>query len=423
MPRRSLRQSAGSAHPGASKRPSSPQSTPNRQSKRTRVSARSKATPTKSQYFEQEPDEAPGRDQPEPDDSPAEDESGYEDEDGDAGDTSSGTHSEDAEDDEYSSDERPAPKKRGRPQKPARETQVAAARGKKGKELWRTGVDTGLEPGTKLIIKKPKPRDAGDTPYTDDTIHPNTMLFLKDLSSNNDREWLKMHDPDYRTSLKDFNSFVERLTEKVIEADDTIPELPTKDIVFRIYRDIRFSSDPTPYKTHFAAAWSRTGRKGPYAAYYVHIEPNANFVGGGLWMPAADGLQKLRRDIDRKPHKIKRVLTDAGIRKEFFDGIPNDEKKAVRAFTKKNAESALKVRPQGYEKDHRDIELLRLRSFTIGKKLDDSAVMGAGGLQRIADLISCMVPFITYLNSVVMPDAPSSDEAEGDESAEEGAAA
>lgn len=61
-------------------------------------------------------------------------------------------------------------------------------------------------------------------------------------------------------------------------------------------------------------------------------------------MPAADGLQKLRRDIDRKPHKIKRVLTDAGIRKEFFDGIPNDEKKAVRAFTKKNAESALKVR-------------------------------------------------------------------------------
>ncbi|KKY13567.1 hypothetical protein UCDDS831_g08880 [Diplodia seriata] len=215
MPRRSLRQSAGSAHPAASKRPSSPQSTPTRQSKRPRVSARSKATPTKSQYFEQELDEDPGRDQSEPDHTPAKDESGYEDE--DATGIGSSTGSDDAEDDAYSSDERPASKKRGRPQKPARATKAAAAGGKKGKEMWRTGVDTGLEPGTKLIIKKPKPRDA-------------------------------VHDPDYRTSLKDFNSFVERLTEKVIEADDTIPELPTKDIVFRIYRDIRFSSDPTPYK-------------------------------------------------------------------------------------------------------------------------------------------------------------------------------
>ncbi|GME49914.1 Protein fam92a1 [Neofusicoccum parvum] len=148
--------------------------------------------------------------------------------------------------------------------------------------------------------------------------------------------------------------------------------------------------------------------------------------GGGLWMPAADSLQKLRQDIDRKPHKIKGVLTNARIRKEFFEGIPNDEKKAVRAFAKKNAESALKTRPQGYDKEHRDIELLRLRSFTIGTKLDNSAVVGAGGLQRIADLISCMVPFITYLNSVVMPDAPSSDSDDaggGASSAEEGAAA
>ncbi|OJD35206.1 protein fam92a1 [Diplodia corticola] len=417
MPRRSLRQSAGSAHPAASKRPSSPQSTPTRQSKRTRVSARSKATPTKSQYFEQEPEDVAGPEQSEPDDTLAKDESAYEDE--DVAGIGSSTQSDDSsEGDAYASDECPAPKKRGLPQKPARMTKATAATGRKGKELWRAGVDTGLEPGTKLIIKKPKPREAGDTPYTDDTIHPNTMLFLKDLAGNNDREWLKMHDPDYRTSLKDFNSFVERLTERVIEADDTIPELPTKDIVFRIYRDIRFSSDPTPYKTHFAAAWSRTGRKGPYAAYYVHIEPNANFVGGGLWMPAADSLQRLRREIDLKPHKIKRVLNDVNIRKEFFDGIPNDEKAAVRAFTKKNAESALKVRPQGYEKDHRDIELLRLRSFTIGTKLDDRAVVGAGGLQRIADLIACMVPFITYLNSVVMPDAPSSGDgsgAEGDE--------
>ncbi|EKG18053.1 hypothetical protein MPH_04743 [Macrophomina phaseolina MS6] len=342
MPRRSVRRSAGSAASAASKRPSSPQPAPKRQSKRAKVAGSSKATPAKSQYFEQEQEPASAHDSSGADDAAGKEESGYEDEDA-TGTGSSSDSDAAADDDAYSSDDRSASRKRGRPQKPARVTKTAVA-GKKGKELWRTGVDTGLEPGTKLVIKKPKPREAGATPYTDDTIHPNTLLFLQDLAKNNDREWLKMHDPDYRTSLKDFNSFVEKLTEKVIEADDTIPELPIKDIVFRIYRDIRFSSDPTPYKTHFSAAWSRTGRKGPYAAYYVHLQPNASFVGGGLWMPAADSLQKLRRDIDRKPHKIKSVLTDARLRKEFFDGVPNDEKKAVEAFTKQNAESALKTR-------------------------------------------------------------------------------
>jgi uncharacterized protein (DUF2461 family) len=106
-----------------------------------------------------------------------------------------------------------------------------------------------------------------------------------------------VHDVDYRASLKDFSSFLECLTQKIIEVDDTIPELPVKDIVrctyefiivtlsdheqvFRIHRDVRFSKDQTPYKTAFSAAWSRTGRKGPYAAYYVQIKPNGGSVVG-----------------------------------------------------------------------------------------------------------------------------------------------
>lgn len=193
MPRRSLRQSAGSADPGASKRPSSPQATPNRQSKRTRVAASSKATPTKSQYFEKEQEPASAHDSSDPDNVAGNEESGYEDEDA-TGTGSSSDSDEAADDDAYSSDDHPAPKKRGRPQKSARVTKAAAA-ATKGKELWRTGADIGLEPGTKLVIKKPKPREAGDTPYEDDTIHPNTLLFLKDLANNNDREWLKSEYP------------------------------------------------------------------------------------------------------------------------------------------------------------------------------------------------------------------------------------
>ncbi|KAF7448876.1 DUF2461 multi-domain protein [Pyrenophora tritici-repentis] len=102
------------------------------------------------------------------------------------------------------------------------------------KELWKPGAK--LEPGTQLVIKKPKARDAGDTPYLDHTIHPNTMLFLKDLAANNDRQWLKLHDPDFRASFQDFTTFTEKVSEKIIEADETIPELPVKDVIYRIYR-------------------------------------------------------------------------------------------------------------------------------------------------------------------------------------------
>jgi uncharacterized protein (TIGR02453 family) len=85
--------------------------------------------------------------------------------------------------------------------------------------------------------------------------------------------------PISRQAEKDFHTFVEKLSEKVSEKDPTVPELPIKDVIFRIYRDVRFSPDKTPYKPYFSVAWSRTGRKGPYAVYYLHIQP-----GGGSFL-------------------------------------------------------------------------------------------------------------------------------------------
>ncbi|RJE19971.1 hypothetical protein PHISCL_07689 [Aspergillus sclerotialis] len=214
------------------------------------------------------------------------------------------------------------------------------------KELWREGVTAGLGPGKEVIIKKPKMRDPGGVPYQDDTIHPNTKLFLEDLVKNNDRVWFKAHDPDYRAAKKDWETFIESLTERIIEQDSTIPELPVKDVVFRIHRDARFSKDPTPYKTHFAAAWSRTGRKGPYAAYYVHFEPGSCFVGSGLWMPEAEKLALIREEIDQNSDLLKTVLLNPDMRREIFGGIPDDVDAAVKAFVSQNKESALKTKPK-----------------------------------------------------------------------------
>ena len=315
---------------------------PSRQSKRLKSSPITslKTTPKKSQYFEHgsssESESASDLDN---------EGSGYEDGDPSASLISSPFESESDEEDEYVSEENvPKKRKRGRP-KTKINGQVVSTGGK-GQELWRPGVKAATAPGEAVYIKLPKAREAGKTPYTDDTIHPNTFLFLKDLRANNDREWLKMHDPDYRQSKKDWDSFVESLTEKIIEKDDTIPELPAKDLTFRIYRDIRFSPDPTPYKTHFSAAWSRTGRKGPYAAYYVQVQPNGSFVGAGVWHPEAAPMALLRKEIDKKSHKIKKVLMAPDMRKEFFGGIGPDEKKAVKAFVGMNTENALKTKPK-----------------------------------------------------------------------------
>ncbi|KAK4980767.1 hypothetical protein LTR28_001933 [Elasticomyces elasticus] len=263
MARRSLRQPKPSPKDGQSNAPMQKQRkraattvTGLEQPKRTRSKNQlltDDKAPKKSQYFAREASEDQNFDASSAersDDASDGEESAYEDHGAVAVSLS------EAEDDEldYSSDEDDKTKKRAAPRKGAA---MSATIRTKGKELWRPGVKTGLGPGTQVIIEKPKARAAGRIPYLEHTIHPNTILFLKDLKVNNDREWLKsqygahkslVHDPDYRASLADFNSFVEQLTHRLIEIDATIPELPVKDIVFRIYRDVRFSKDPTPYK-------------------------------------------------------------------------------------------------------------------------------------------------------------------------------
>ncbi|CBX93066.1 hypothetical protein LEMA_P039670.1 [Plenodomus lingam JN3] len=470
MPRKAVRTAAASASRSSSKRPAP--DAPSRQSKRAKAAAR-------QSYVEANTDTEGEGDAAS---------SNYED-------PNEKDQSSDEDTDESVSEDGTNAKQvtsRGRPAK----SKILPVHRKHAdeKELWKAGAK--LAPGTQIVIKKPKARDAGDIPYTDETIHPNTMLFLQDLAANNDRQWLKLHDPDYRVAFQDFSTFTEKMSEKIIEADETIPELPVKDVIFRIYRDIRFSKDPTPYKTYFSAAWSRTGRKGPYAHYYVQIQPNGgSFVemmseptcghndpacislrlgamtldgctmallaqselgqatndcripwpssacrvrdlearvrSGGYWQPDAASLSKLRRDIDRAPDHLKSVLRNEGIRKAFLHGVQDDNKKVVKAFTSLpgNQSNALKRNPKDYAHDHKDIELLRLRSFTIGTKLADHEVVGPGGLDRIAELVRLMVPVqpteqqpllqldvlalqspapISYLNGVCMPDDESS---------------
>jgi hypothetical protein len=184
MARKSLRLSSSIQLTPKHKRAASGDAHPNGETKRSKSQ---KATPTKSQYFEQ-PGSGVGHSSSELSEQPSSDQDDNEDV-SDFGDqTSNQSESEvDGDDDDYESEERPKPRSKSQPQNKAPSSSSA----KKNGELWRPGVKTGLGPGTQVIIKKPKPRPAGKTPYTDETIHPNTLLFLKDLKANNERQWLK----------------------------------------------------------------------------------------------------------------------------------------------------------------------------------------------------------------------------------------
>ncbi|KAL6352869.1 hypothetical protein LRP88_13342 [Fusarium phalaenopsidis] len=171
--------------------------------------------------------------------------------------------------------------------------------------------------------------------------------------------------------------------------------------------------DYEDFKPHFSAAWSRTGRKGPYACYYIHCEPKKSFIGGGLWCPDAGQIQKLRASIDERPNRWRRVLNDQDLKRVFLPkaASKSDPESALLAFAEKNKSNALKTKPKGFVAEHRDIELLKLRNFTIGTQIDDYILSADDAQEKISDIIR---PMITFLNSIVMPDPGADDDSDDD---------
>ncbi|KAH6900762.1 hypothetical protein B0T10DRAFT_36799 [Thelonectria olida] len=324
--------------------------------------------------------------------------------------------------------EPPPKRKRGRPPKKQVREKEESEESYQDQDEKQEELDDDVEdsddsdaPPKVTFIPLPKLITPGGVEYEDTKVHQNSMEFLKLLKANNNRPWLKSHDLEYRTALKDWESFVLSATDTVIGIDETVPELPVKDVLFRIYRDTRFSKDPTPYKPHFSAAWSRTGRKGPYACYYIHCEPGACFVGGGIWHPEWAKLLLLRNSVNQRPKGWNRVLNDADFRKTFLPKLKANAKyEAVKtAFTAENKEGALTKAPSGFRQDHPDIKLLRLKNFTVRRKVPDSLFTSDDAQEQIAEILRPMFQFVSFLNSIVMPDPMHDDQDDDDDDDEE----
>lgn len=219
------------------------------------------------------------------------------------------------------------------------------------------------------------------------TISKSSFEFLKALKANNNREWFNENKDEYQIQHQNIIDFADELLEKLKEHDNI--ETPSgKKSLFRIYRDVRFSKDKSPYKTNWAGGFKRA-TKHLRGGYYFHIEPGAVFVGGGFWAPNKEDLQRIREDIAMDASELRKIINSKPF-KETFGSLHGDQ---------------LKTAPKGFDKDHPDVDLLRYKQFIVSKKFTDKEALSSDFAEKMNDAFKKMRPFFDYMSESVTTDA------------------
>ena len=215
-------------------------------------------------------------------------------------------------------------------------------------------------------------------------LQASTVKFLKDLKKNNNKPWFEKNKQVYLDAKEDVELFVEQVIEGFGKIDADIKPLHPKDCTYRIYRDVRFSSDKTPYKTNMGAYLNKGGKKSPTAGYYMHVEAGRSMAGGGLWMPMAPELNKVRQEIDYNYAEWSKIIGDRNFKKVFPDGLEEEEK--------------LSRPPKGYDDENPAIEFLKLKSFIVTRTFTDAEVQAKSFLKEIIKTFTAMDVFVHFLN-------------------------
>lgn len=215
-------------------------------------------------------------------------------------------------------------------------------------------------------------------------ISTQTLSFLKELKKHNDRDWFNKNKSRYEEANAEFKNFVGTLIREVAKFDKSVADLESKDCVFRIYRDVRFSKDKSPYKTHFGAHIVADGKKGGAmrAGYYMHISPGECFLAGGAHMPPSEWINAIRKEIHYNAKELKKIIN----RKDF-----------KKYFGKISGEMLSSV-PRGYDKAHPDIELLKHKSLLAVHNMKERQVVSKDFLVHAARVFKAMQPFDKFLN-------------------------
>lgn len=217
-----------------------------------------------------------------------------------------------------------------------------------------------------------------------ETIKKSTLDFLTGVKCNNNREWFNANRPLYLEAKGNFESFVQQIIDKIILFDPIMKGLEAKSCVFRINRDIRFSNDKSPYKSHFGAFIVRGGKQNgdKYAGYYFHIEPGKSIMAGGAYTPPSQWLSAIREKISERPEEFIKI-TGAKDFVKYFGSVEGEK---------------LKTAPKGYPKDHPYIELLKLKSYLVVNEAKDKLVLSNEFQDHVISVFKTMKPLNDYLN-------------------------
>ncbi|KAG6899659.1 hypothetical protein C0993_008235 [Termitomyces sp. T159_Od127] len=224
----------------------------------------------------------------------------------------------------------------------------------------------------------------------------------------------KLHEPVYRQAENEWKAFVEAMTDRITEADPQVPPLPPKDLIHRIYRDVRFSNDKTPYKGHFSASFSRSGRKGIWAK----LQPGGeSIVAAGSWCPARNELMNIRTNIQRRAgaDRLREVISAPEFVAYFGEPQPSHDSSRQSIFGR---EDELKVAPKGIDKNHRDLDLLKCRSFAVVYRFSDDEVLAEDFAERVGQVVRVMRPFVHCLNDMMTVTVADADDEGSNGSAE-----
>ncbi|MCK9612088.1 MAG: DUF2461 domain-containing protein [Bacteroidales bacterium] len=210
--------------------------------------------------------------------------------------------------------------------------------------------------------------------------------FLRQLSKNNNRDWFEVHRKQYENALKYFVEIADKLIAGISSFDKGISGLNSRQCIFRIYRDTRFSKDKTPYKTNFGAFFNKSGKKVHEAGYYCHLEPGNSFLAGGIYMPDNNVLKLLRQEIYYNFDEFEKIIKASDF-VEFFKRIEGD---------------SLLLPPKNFPKEFKGMGYLKLKDYTVVHAYHPEKMNMEQFLNYCIKIFKAMKPFNDFLNQALI---------------------
>ncbi len=215
-------------------------------------------------------------------------------------------------------------------------------------------------------------------------VPKSVFSFFKKLEKNNNRDWFNANKPEFKSVEAEVKQVYQKLLER-LEIHDNIDKLK----LFRIYRDVRFSKNKLPYKTHFGGAFHRTKPR-LRGGYYLHLQPNnESFIATGFWDPAKEDLLRIRKEFEMDDSEIRALLAQPDFNTVWGDTFEGDE---------------VKTAPKGFSKTHKSIDLIKKKQYIFTKKFTDAEVLEADFLEHVDHAFKAIRPFFDYMSDVLTTD-------------------